>query len=152
MSLDGGGGGGKRGFYFNTVLSLARSLAAHRQAPIDKVTVQVQGDTASYSGGELIPVRHSGTPRPGFNRAFLPVCSVLGIWKHRQHVAHLVSVEITFPFSVFCQRARASGIWLQSWLMSASVSCFEPVPNLPVGERADILKEGELPRYVPSAH
>ncbi|XP_035391292.1 phosphatidylinositol 4-kinase alpha isoform X1 [Electrophorus electricus] len=29
--------GGSRGFYFNTVLSLARSLAAHRQAPIDKV-------------------------------------------------------------------------------------------------------------------
>uniref|UniRef100_A0AAX7U108 Phosphatidylinositol 4-kinase alpha n=1 Tax=Astatotilapia calliptera TaxID=8154 RepID=A0AAX7U108_ASTCA len=28
---------GSRGFYFNTVLSLARSLAAHRQAPIDKV-------------------------------------------------------------------------------------------------------------------
>uniref|UniRef100_A0A667ZJT5 Phosphatidylinositol 4-kinase, catalytic, alpha a n=1 Tax=Myripristis murdjan TaxID=586833 RepID=A0A667ZJT5_9TELE len=34
MSLN---GGGTRGFYFNTVLSLARSLAAHRQAPIDKV-------------------------------------------------------------------------------------------------------------------
>uniref|UniRef100_A0A669CYQ0 1-phosphatidylinositol 4-kinase n=1 Tax=Oreochromis niloticus TaxID=8128 RepID=A0A669CYQ0_ORENI len=34
MSLN---GGGSRGFYFNTVLSLARSLAAHRQAPIDKV-------------------------------------------------------------------------------------------------------------------
>ncbi|XP_067339357.1 phosphatidylinositol 4-kinase alpha isoform X2 [Channa argus] len=33
MSLTRGG----RGFYFNTVLSLARSLAAHRQAPIDKV-------------------------------------------------------------------------------------------------------------------
>ncbi|KAF7701078.1 hypothetical protein HF521_002243 [Silurus meridionalis] len=29
--------GGSRGFYFNTVLSLARSLAAHRPAPIDKV-------------------------------------------------------------------------------------------------------------------
>uniref|UniRef100_A0A8C9Z6X1 Phosphatidylinositol 4-kinase alpha n=1 Tax=Sander lucioperca TaxID=283035 RepID=A0A8C9Z6X1_SANLU len=29
--------GGSRGFYFNTVLSLARSLAAHRQAPIEKV-------------------------------------------------------------------------------------------------------------------
>uniref|UniRef100_A0A8K9X8W2 Phosphatidylinositol 4-kinase alpha n=1 Tax=Oncorhynchus mykiss TaxID=8022 RepID=A0A8K9X8W2_ONCMY len=28
---------GTRGFYFNTVLSLARSLAAHRPAPIDKV-------------------------------------------------------------------------------------------------------------------
>uniref|UniRef100_A0A3Q2XIL8 Phosphatidylinositol 4-kinase alpha n=1 Tax=Hippocampus comes TaxID=109280 RepID=A0A3Q2XIL8_HIPCM len=30
-------GEGSRGFYFNTVLSLARSLAAHRQAPLDKV-------------------------------------------------------------------------------------------------------------------
>ncbi|XP_072310378.1 phosphatidylinositol 4-kinase alpha isoform X1 [Eucyclogobius newberryi] len=30
-------GGGSRGFYFNTVLSLARSLATHGQAPIDKV-------------------------------------------------------------------------------------------------------------------
>nr|ACO09726.1 Phosphatidylinositol 4-kinase alpha [Osmerus mordax] len=29
--------GGTRGFYFNTVLSLARSLAAHRPAPVDKV-------------------------------------------------------------------------------------------------------------------
>lgn len=29
--------GGTRGFYFNTVLSLARSLAAHRFAPIEKV-------------------------------------------------------------------------------------------------------------------
>lgn len=31
-------GGGCRGFYFNTVLSLARSLAAHQHAPLDKVT------------------------------------------------------------------------------------------------------------------
>ncbi|XP_030197071.1 phosphatidylinositol 4-kinase alpha isoform X1 [Gadus morhua] len=30
-------GSGTRGFYFNTVLSLARSLAAHRHAPIEKV-------------------------------------------------------------------------------------------------------------------
>ncbi|XP_010863670.1 phosphatidylinositol 4-kinase, catalytic, alpha b isoform X2 [Esox lucius] len=30
-------GGGMRGFYFNTVLSLARSLAAHRPAPFEKV-------------------------------------------------------------------------------------------------------------------
>uniref|UniRef100_A0A3Q3KIJ0 Phosphatidylinositol 4-kinase alpha n=1 Tax=Monopterus albus TaxID=43700 RepID=A0A3Q3KIJ0_MONAL len=30
-------GGGTRGFYFSTVLSLARSLAAHRQAPLEKV-------------------------------------------------------------------------------------------------------------------
>uniref|UniRef100_A0A7N8Y8J7 1-phosphatidylinositol 4-kinase n=1 Tax=Mastacembelus armatus TaxID=205130 RepID=A0A7N8Y8J7_9TELE len=30
-------GGGHRGFYFSTVLSLARSLAAHQQAPIEKV-------------------------------------------------------------------------------------------------------------------
>uniref|UniRef100_A0A8C4EJ24 Phosphatidylinositol 4-kinase alpha n=1 Tax=Dicentrarchus labrax TaxID=13489 RepID=A0A8C4EJ24_DICLA len=29
--------GGSRGFYFNTVLSLARSLAAHQHAPIEKV-------------------------------------------------------------------------------------------------------------------
>uniref|UniRef100_A0A9J8C324 Phosphatidylinositol 4-kinase alpha n=1 Tax=Cyprinus carpio carpio TaxID=630221 RepID=A0A9J8C324_CYPCA len=29
--------GASRGFYFNTVLSLARSLAAHRPAPLDKV-------------------------------------------------------------------------------------------------------------------
>lgn len=31
-------GGGTRGFYFNTVLSLARSLAAHRPAPVEKVS------------------------------------------------------------------------------------------------------------------
>ncbi|TNN79217.1 Phosphatidylinositol 4-kinase alpha [Liparis tanakae] len=30
-------GGGARGFYFNTVLSLGRSLAAHRPAPVEKV-------------------------------------------------------------------------------------------------------------------
>uniref|UniRef100_A0A3Q2DBD8 Phosphatidylinositol 4-kinase alpha n=1 Tax=Cyprinodon variegatus TaxID=28743 RepID=A0A3Q2DBD8_CYPVA len=30
-------GGSTRGFYFNTVLSLARSLAAHRPAPAEKV-------------------------------------------------------------------------------------------------------------------
>uniref|UniRef100_A0A3Q3NDT5 Phosphatidylinositol 4-kinase alpha n=1 Tax=Labrus bergylta TaxID=56723 RepID=A0A3Q3NDT5_9LABR len=30
-------GGGTRGFYFNTVLSLARSLAAHRPATVEKV-------------------------------------------------------------------------------------------------------------------
>lgn len=30
-------GGGTRGFYFNTALSLARSLAAHRPAPAEKV-------------------------------------------------------------------------------------------------------------------
>lgn len=32
-------GGGPRGFYFNTVLSLARSLAAHRSSPVEKVCV-----------------------------------------------------------------------------------------------------------------
>ncbi|KAA8592653.1 hypothetical protein FQN60_018108, partial [Etheostoma spectabile] len=32
-----GMGGGTRGFYFNTVLSLARSLAAHSPAPVEKV-------------------------------------------------------------------------------------------------------------------
>ncbi|XP_049618613.1 phosphatidylinositol 4-kinase alpha isoform X3 [Syngnathus scovelli] len=31
------GGGDHRGFYFNTVLSLARSLAAHQPAPVEKV-------------------------------------------------------------------------------------------------------------------
>lgn len=30
-------GGGTRGFYFNTVLSLARSLAAQHPAPVEKV-------------------------------------------------------------------------------------------------------------------
>lgn len=30
--------GSARGFYFNTVLSLARSLAAHRPAPAEKVS------------------------------------------------------------------------------------------------------------------
>uniref|UniRef100_A0A3Q3K9P0 Phosphatidylinositol 4-kinase alpha n=1 Tax=Monopterus albus TaxID=43700 RepID=A0A3Q3K9P0_MONAL len=30
-------GSSTRGFYFNTVLSLARSLAAHRPAPVEKV-------------------------------------------------------------------------------------------------------------------
>lgn len=30
-------GGGTRGFYFNTVLSLARSLSAHPPAPLEKV-------------------------------------------------------------------------------------------------------------------
>lgn len=34
-------GGGTRGFYFNTVLSLARSLAAHRPAPAEKVRKDV---------------------------------------------------------------------------------------------------------------
>ncbi|CAG07837.1 unnamed protein product [Tetraodon nigroviridis] len=38
------GGGGTRGFYFNTVLSLARSLAAHRFAPIEKVRSKKAND------------------------------------------------------------------------------------------------------------
>lgn len=46
MSLN---GGVNRGFYFNTVLSLARSLAAHQQAPVDKVTSAVMAS-------KLIPV------------------------------------------------------------------------------------------------
>lgn len=51
MSLN---GGGSRGFYFNTVLSLARSLAAHQQAPIDKVTLSV---LMANDGNKLIPAR-----------------------------------------------------------------------------------------------
>lgn len=51
MSLN---GGGNRGFYFNTVLSLARSLAAHPQAPIDKVTLSA---AMANSGTRLIPVK-----------------------------------------------------------------------------------------------
>lgn len=51
MSLN---GGGSRGFYFNTVLSLARSLAAHQQAPIDKVTLSV---VIANDGNKLIPVK-----------------------------------------------------------------------------------------------
>lgn len=51
MSLN---GGGSRGFYFNTVLSLARSLAAHQQAPIEKVTLSVG---MANGGNKLIPVR-----------------------------------------------------------------------------------------------
>lgn len=50
MSLN---GGGSRGFYFNTVLSLARSLAAHQQAPIEKVTLSVG---MANGGNKLIPV------------------------------------------------------------------------------------------------
>uniref|UniRef100_A0A8C3A4N1 Phosphatidylinositol 4-kinase alpha n=1 Tax=Cyclopterus lumpus TaxID=8103 RepID=A0A8C3A4N1_CYCLU len=37
IGATGSDSGGNRGFYFNTVLSLARSLAAHREAPIEKV-------------------------------------------------------------------------------------------------------------------
>uniref|UniRef100_A0A7N8XHB8 Phosphatidylinositol 4-kinase alpha n=1 Tax=Mastacembelus armatus TaxID=205130 RepID=A0A7N8XHB8_9TELE len=37
LTLASRGGGGTRGFYFNTVLSLARSLAVHRPAPVEKV-------------------------------------------------------------------------------------------------------------------
>lgn len=54
MSLN---GGGNRGFYFNTVLSLARSLAAHQQAPVDKVT-------SALMANKLIPVRVFDTVRP----------------------------------------------------------------------------------------
>lgn len=52
MSLN---GGGSRGFYFNTVLSLARSLAAHQQAPIDKVTLKKK--KANTATDKLIPVK-----------------------------------------------------------------------------------------------
>lgn len=54
MSLN---GGGNRGFYFNTVLSLARSLAAHQQAPVDKVM-------SALMANKLIPVRIFDTVRP----------------------------------------------------------------------------------------
>lgn len=57
MSLN---GGGNRGFYFNTVLSLARSLAAHQQAPADKVTL------SALTANKLTPVRVFGTVGPAF--------------------------------------------------------------------------------------
>lgn len=43
-------GGGTRGFYFNTVLSLARSLAAHRFAPIEKVRYKKPHDPNAPKG------------------------------------------------------------------------------------------------------
>lgn len=63
MSLN---GGGSRGFYFNTVLSLARSLAAHPQAPIDKVTLSA---VTANSGIRLIPVKVLGVEMPPRNFA-----------------------------------------------------------------------------------
>lgn len=54
-------GGGSRGFYFNTVLSLARSLAAHPQAPIDKVTLSA---VMANNGIRLIPVKVLGVKMP----------------------------------------------------------------------------------------
>lgn len=61
MSLN---GGGSRGFYFNTVLSLARSLAAHPQAPIDKVTLSA---VMANNGIRLIPVKVLGVKMPPRN-------------------------------------------------------------------------------------
>lgn len=61
MSLN---GGGSRGFYFNTVLSLARSLAAHPQAPIDKVTLSA---VVANVGIRLIPVKVLGVKMPLHN-------------------------------------------------------------------------------------
>lgn len=69
MSLN---GGGSRGFYFNTVLSLARSLAAHQQAPIDKVWFYV---AVANGSNKLIPVKESDVKARYF--ALLPVWSVL---------------------------------------------------------------------------
>lgn len=63
MSLN---GGGSRGFYFNTVLSLARSLAAHPQAPIDKVTLSA---VMANNGIRLIPVKVLGVKMPARNFA-----------------------------------------------------------------------------------
>lgn len=59
MSLN---GGGSRGFYFNTVLSLARSLAAHQQAPVDKVMSAV----VANGRNKLIPARVFDTVGPSF--------------------------------------------------------------------------------------
>lgn len=56
MSLN---GGGNRGFYFNTVLSLARSLAAHQQAPVEKVRRAVMAN-------KLMPVKSLWQRRPSF--------------------------------------------------------------------------------------
>lgn len=60
MSLN---GGGSRGFYFNTVLSLARSLAAHQQAPVDKVTLSA---VVANGRNKLIPARVFDTVGPSF--------------------------------------------------------------------------------------
>lgn len=68
MSLN---GGGSRGFYFNTVLSLARSLAAHRQAPLEKVTLNTSRRASDRN--KLIPVKESETLRPVLNFASLRV-------------------------------------------------------------------------------
>lgn len=69
MSLN---GGGSRGFYFNTVLSLARSLAAHPQAPIDKVTLSA---AIANIGIWLIPVKVLAVKMPPRNFATeSPIC------------------------------------------------------------------------------
>lgn len=60
MSLN---GGGSRGFYFNTVLSLARSLAAHQQAPVDKVMLSA---VVANGRNKLIPARVFDTAGPSF--------------------------------------------------------------------------------------
>lgn len=60
MSLN---AGGSRGFYFNTVLSLARSLAAHQQAPVDKVTLSA---VMANGRNKLVPVRVFAIVGPSF--------------------------------------------------------------------------------------
>lgn len=73
MSLN---GAGSRGFYFNTVLSLARSLAAHQQAPIDKVTLSM---VKANDSSKLIPV---GVWHYRPLRSSVPVWSVSWCEKH----------------------------------------------------------------------
>lgn len=92
MSLN---GGGSRGFYFNTVLSLARSLAAHPQAPIDKVTLSA---VTANDGIRLIPVKVLAVKMPPRNFASqsLSYVFIYPIQKPR-HVFHLQDrVALTF--------------------------------------------------------
>lgn len=51
MAAKGGSGGASRGFYFNTVLSLARSLAVQRPASLEKVSLRL--------GRSIVSVRRS---------------------------------------------------------------------------------------------
>lgn len=72
----GGGGGGSgsssgsstsRGFYFNTVLSLARSLAVQRPASLEKVTLRTDRRRGLRwrSGGTLLGLRRLLATREG---------------------------------------------------------------------------------------
>lgn len=128
MSLN---GGGSRGFYFNTVLSLARSLAAHQQAPIDKVMLSV---VKANDGNKLIPVRIFDAKGPSLT-SLLYRCGLCCAFENTVNLSlslRLYELRRYFVIywstrdSIVCQR-------LQSWLTSANVSCFEPVVNLPLG-------------------